>query len=131
MLRIAIQVPPSPALIEALAEGLVQLNQAQFEVAELQGVEPPSLYDSGVLYRRENGREQWQSAAETLQLGRGDCEDLASWRAAELRSFEGNHARVRVIRTSRGSFHAIVEHEDGTREDPSAILVNLERKAPK
>ena len=129
MLHVTIQVPASAELLEALAEGLVQLNQAQFELAELAGVEPPPLYESGVVYRRERGTENWQSAAETLQLGYGDCEDLASWRAAELRSFDGERgARVKVIRTNHGTFHALVEREDGSTEDPSGVLVHLERK---
>ena len=45
----------------------------------------PSLYDSGVVYEREPpGREDWQDIHTTLRRGGGDCEDLATWRAAEL-----------------------------------------------
>jgi hypothetical protein len=46
----------------------------------------PSLYESGVVYEREPpGREDWQDILTTLRRGSGDCEDLATWRAADLR----------------------------------------------
>jgi len=132
MLHVRINVPPVPAALEAVAEGLVLLNVWYFETAERSGVESPSLYESGIVYRREpKGREWWEGAADAVGVasGRsGDCEDVAAFRAAECRVFEGDHARVIVVPTRRGSFHAIVEHEDGTREDPSRILVHIERQ---
>jgi hypothetical protein len=131
MLHVRIKVPPVPQALEAVAEGLVRLNVWMFETADRSGVESPSLYESGVVYRREpRGREWWQSAADALGVvseRSGDCEDLAAYRAAELRVYEDDHAIVRVVPTKRGSFHAIVEREDGTLEDPSRILLNQER----
>lgn len=133
MLHVRINVPPVPEAIEAIAEGLVRLNEWYFGTAEVSGVETPSLYASGIRYRREpRGREWWETAADALGVvadRAGDCEDLAAYRAAELRVFEGDpDARVRIIRTPRGSFHAIVEHGDGTLEDPSRILLAMERR---
>lgn len=83
----------------------------------------PSLYTSGVRYQRENGTERWLVPSQTLAAGRGDCEDLASWRAAELRvSGEDPNARARVIRSGPRTWHAIVERGDGRLEDPSREL---------
>jgi len=131
MLHVRINVPPVPEALEAVAEGLVRLNVWMFETADLSGVESPSLYESGIVYRREpRGREWWESAADAHNIANqrsGDCEDLAAYRAAELRVYDDDHAIVRVVPTKRGSFHAIVEREDGTLEDPSRVLVNLER----
>lgn len=130
-LRIEIRVPPTPAAIEAVAEGLVGLNFWMLQEMDARGFDVPLLYDSGVRYRRESvGSEWWESISDVMHVGaegEGDCEDLAAWRAAELRYFYGEPARVRIGRTSRGSFHAVVERGDGTIEDPSRILVQLER----
>jgi len=130
-LHVRINVPPIPAAIEALAEGLVRLNVVLLEHADRRGVELPELYESGIRYRREPaGREWWENAADVIGVvadRSGDCEDLAALRAAELRYYDGeDEARVRIIRTSR-AFHAIVERADGSREDPSRILLAQER----
>jgi hypothetical protein len=133
MLHVRVNVPPAPGALEAMAEGLVRLNMWLFEAAERRGgIELPPLYETGIVYRREpKGREWWETAADALGLvadRSGDCEDLAAFRAAELRYYEDVDARVKVIRTPRGSFHAVVEHPDGTIEDPSRVLLALERK---
>jgi len=131
MLHVRIDVPPVPEALEAVAEGLVRLNVWMFEHAADNGVELPDLYESGIVYRREpKGREWWESAADALGVASnrsGDCEDLAAFRAAQCRVYEDDEAVVRVVRTSRGTFHAIVQHEDGTTEDPSRLLVEIER----
>lgn len=132
MIHVRMNVPPIPAALEAVAEGLVSLNEFYMEAALARGIELPALYDSGVVYRREpKGQEWWESATDLLGIATkrsGDCEDLAAYRAAELRVFENDWAVVRVVRTTRGTFHAIVEHEDGEMEDPSKIAVLLERR---
>jgi hypothetical protein len=133
MLHVRINVPPIPSALEAVAEGLVLLNVALFEYADDRGVEAPELYGSGIVYRREpRGREWWESATDALGVTSqrsGDCEDLAAYRAAELRHFDGEEdARVKIIRNPSGSFHAVVERADGTIEDPSRIAVLLERR---
>jgi len=131
-LHVRIQVPALPEALEAVAEGLVCLNVVLMRHAADRGVDAPALYESGVVYRREPpGREWWQSSLDVLGVASrrsGDCEDLAAYRAAEMRLYENNHARVRVVPTTRGSYHAVVEHEDGTIEDPSRILVDIERE---
>lgn len=131
-LHVRIDVPAFPEAIEAVAEGLVLLNCVLFDSARERGVEMPSLYDTHVTYRREpSGSEWWESARDVLGVARdgsGDCEDLSAYMAAWYRVFMDEEASVLVLRTSRGTFHAVVLHEDGTIEDPSRILVMLERE---
>lgn len=131
MLHVRVNVPPVPEALEALAEGLVRLNEYFFEQAARHGINMPDLYDTDVVYRREApGEEWWENATDVLGIvsnRSGDCEDLASYVAAWCRVFDDDDARVRVVPTRPGKFHAIVEHEDGTLEDPSRMLVNQER----
>lgn len=133
-LHVRMDVPPYPPFLEAAAEGLVLLNVAMFEFAADRGVELPSLYESGVVYRREPpGREWWETALDVLGVATqrsGDCEDLAAYRAAELRFYENEPARVCVVTTPRGSFHAIVERGDGSYEDPSRLALAIETANP-
>lgn len=85
----------------------------------------PGLYESGVRYAREevvHGRpkEVWLSIPLLYERGFGDCEDLASARAAFLR-VQGVKATPVPIRTSIG-FHIVVRWPDGRIEDPSKQL---------
>lgn len=130
-LHVRMNIPPIPRLLEAAAEGLVLTNVALMEIAYERGLALPPLYQSGVVYRKEPpGREWWETAADLLSVAShrsGDCEDLAAYRAAELRVFDGDpDARVVVLPTSRGSFHAVVEHGDGAIEDPSRMVIAIE-----
>lgn len=128
-LAVHVAAPPNRAALEALAEGLTGMNFQFILAARRRGVRVPTIYASGVRYRREAPRqERWQTVAELLRTLEGDCEDLAAWRAAELRA-DGELARVAVVRTPRGSFHAVVRHQDGTIEDPSLVVLAKERKA--
>lgn len=116
MLRAAIKADGIEEL-EALLEGLVRLNLTQLR----RGMVPP-LYQSGVRYQREKrGREDWQTAAEAYARKHADCEDLAAWRAADLR-LAGIRARAVVYQAGPGLKHVIVQYPDGTREDPSKRL---------
>jgi hypothetical protein len=129
-LHVRVEVPAIESCLEALAEGLVLLNVALMTHASERGVDLPELYESGIVYRPEpQGEEWWESAADLLRVTHaqhGDCEDVAAYRTAELRFYDNEPARLRVIRTPRGSFHCVVERADGTIEDPSAILLRLE-----
>jgi len=59
--------------------------------------------------------------SQTYARGGGDCEDLAAWRAAELR-IAGEPARVVVVRSAPGVLHAVVRRANGRIEDPSRRL---------
>ncbi len=108
------------------------LNAVLFELAAQKGVEMPSLYDTEVVYRRERpGQEWWETALDVLHVtakGQGDCEDLSNYMSAWYRVFEGDDAQTRIVRTTRGTFHAVVQRGDGSVEDPSRILVDQERE---
>lgn len=93
----------------------------------------PGLYKSGVVYEREPpGREDWQDIPTTLRRGSGDCEDLATYRAADLMR-RGIPARAiakprpMVIRTEDGPalgtlWHILTRWPNGAIEDPSLKL---------
>ncbi len=106
--------------LDAALSGLQRLAEAELSMA---GGFPP-LYETGVRYVREpRGQERWLPPSEVLRRGQGDCEDLAAYRAAELRlTGEDPHAEARVVRTGPRTWHAVVLREDGDWEDPSAGL---------
>jgi hypothetical protein len=123
----AIHVPTSAIYYEDAIEGLTRINQRMLREAEF-----PRIYESGVGYRKES-EDTWRHADDVLCSGWGDCEDLAAWRAAELReSGEDPLARVYVYRSGPLRFHAVVARGNGQIEDPSLILgmvVSNERRA--
>lgn len=106
------------AEIAGALEALTRIN-----IGQMRGGLPwPGIYRSGVRYEREipGGAETWQSARDLLQTRRGDCEDLACARAAELR-IQGVKCRAIVVRAD-GGYHAVVQYLNGRIEDPSARL---------
>lgn len=116
----AVQVPERK--LDGALGVLQGLSELQLSRAAMAGP-VPSLYGAGVRYQREPlGREWWQTAHDNFSEGEGDCEDLASHRAAELNVFHGEPARTIAVRTGARSFHAVVERADGSIEDPSLAL---------
>jgi hypothetical protein len=108
--------------LDAALEGLVQASSLDLQEGGVHGGFP-SLYESGVRYEREHGTERWLTPSSVLACGVGDCEDLAAWRAAECRvSGEDPYAVARVMRSGPRTWHAVVQHGDGTYEDPSRVL---------
>jgi hypothetical protein len=82
----------------------------------------PPLYESGVVYKDEP-RDVWRHAVDVLGEKWGDCEDLAAYRAAELRvSGEDPDAAVTVYQSGPGRYHAVVARSGGVLEDPSRAL---------
>lgn len=117
-MRIVLEdIPPSPEVLEAFLEGMTALNTAIIRVENL-----PSVYEVARYKREPRGRENWLHAAKVAQLGLADCEDLACYRAAELRVREGEPARVVVLRTGAKTLHAVVERADGEIEDVARAL---------
>jgi len=110
-------IPASPEVLEAFLEGMVALNTAIIRTESL-----PSVYDVARYKREPRGRENWLHAALVAKRGTGDCEDLAAYRAAELRVFDGEPARVAVVRTGTRTLHAVVQRADGTHEDVARAL---------
>lgn len=119
----------SQTVLLHLMEALAQLNEGH-----LAQMRYPLLYESGVRYRRERG-ENWRDIPTLLELGEGDCEDLACWRIAELR--HGGHYAFPYVAFQRRDgtyrYHALVQrfarHDPSTGhfygqhiEDPSRVL---------
>ena len=103
-----------------LLESLTRINQLWLSY----NPETPALYSSGVVYRPEAGTEHWQDIPTLLQKRSGDCEDLACWRAAELRR-QGVFARPYIKWRRVGNswrYHALVRLPDNRIEDPSLAL---------
>lgn len=63
--------------------------------------------------RMRYGRDFWQTPAETLELGRGDCEDLAII-FLELLHFRGRPSHLLIIRGSMYPpfYHVVVRWRD-------------------
>lgn len=125
-MRVTIPVQPEPDELDDLLDGLLELNVRLMSLRR-----HPALYRAGIVYRRERrGHEEWQSASRLIHTGKGDCEDLAAYRAAELVvSGEDADARARVVSTNKpGQLHTIVVRGDGAIEDPSRICIALERR---
>lgn len=103
-------------------ENLIELFQDNVQL--MNENDYPDLYDSGIVYERENvGVENWQDADELLHNMAGDCEDLACYRAAQY-EVSGIGARPEIIKVKEGQYHAVVRMPDGTIEDPSRILIS-------
>jgi hypothetical protein len=111
-------------VLRLLLEALITENIAYLRVHP----DTPWLYQSGVTYEEEEGeRDDWTDIAETRALGVGDCEDLASWRIAELRVRAREAAAIpyvsaRIVGGNRTVFHVAVRRADGRIEDPSRVL---------
>jgi hypothetical protein len=121
-LRIPIQRVSRALMVPAL-EALTSINEELLSSGRF-----PLLYQAGVRYQNEPpGQEDWDPADRVIMRGWGDCEDLAAWRAAELRLAGEDDARAdtyvsRVRPDGSRVWHAITVRGDGTVEDPSVIL---------
>lgn len=109
----------SPAQVAGMLRGLQLACEAQLRSRRF-----PPLYSGRVRYQAEPlGQERWQIPSVTLQLGYGDCEDLAAWRAAELVVSGVDRGALAVVKIVRpGLMHCIVRRGNGRLEDPSKRL---------
>ena len=83
----------------------------------------PLLKQSGVRYATQpGGCERFLTVPKILAAGSGDCDQLAPWRAAELRVREGIQALPEVRRMSDKLWHVYVRMPNGAVEDISAHL---------
>jgi hypothetical protein len=106
--------------ILAMLERLLQENLRQMRESSY-----PSVYDLGTFYRREPiGREKWTTARymRTNPAEGFDCEDLASYQVAFLRT-TGLDPRAKTgLKRSVVGWHVVVIRGDGRIEDPSKTL---------
>jgi hypothetical protein len=118
-------VPPefSEPYLQIMLDGLVAMNVLYLRAHP----RTPPLYRAGIVYHREPpGRDEWATIPRVLEVGNGDCEDLAGWRTAELQRL-GEHARAfpKLVRQNPDGtklFHILVRRGNGTVEDPSRKL---------
>lgn len=110
-------------VVRSLLNALVMVNRIELRSDK----RIPPLYRSGVRYQREDaGKEEFQDIYSILAAKVGDCEDLASWRVAELQE-AGENASIRIKwrenpDTGKRLFHIQVRRADGSIEDPSRLL---------
>jgi hypothetical protein len=130
---------PLVILLSALAD----TNEYHLRYGLAAGKPYPRLYDSGVRYREEKpGAEDWPDIPAVLAQGWGDCEDLAAYRAAELRVYDGidaepvikwrwipteemiaaGYKRKNLPRSGIWLVHCLVRYPNGEIEDPSKLL---------
>lgn len=127
-----INVPRVPGALDAVLEGLTGLNAT---IMASPGAKFPLLYEADVWWMSEPVTvEDWYNVAEVLRrrdegLG-SDCEDLAAYRAAELRVFLGEPAQAVAVAIRPGHYHAVVRRADGTLEDPSRICGKVPKRGP-
>lgn len=74
--------------------------------------------------RASNG-ERFRDIGQIIANGGGDCDNVACWRAAELRNL-GIKVNPYITWRQRPdggyTYHVIVRYSDGTSEDPSLLL---------
>lgn len=122
-------------LVTALCEALVAINVDWLLACNALGFAVPGIYDSGVVYTdqvpvvdpfdSQEHTDRWQDIPRLLETGAGACEDLASWRVAELQ-VQGEPAIIDVTSAEDANgnilYHVCVTRGDGSHEDPSARL---------
>lgn len=125
------ELPPARKcrLVLGLVRALVEIDVEYL----LQHPETPPLYQSGVVYRPQQsvqgsatpGLDHWWDVPTCRAAGEGSCEDLASWRVAELRLAGYEHVRPfvhsKVAPGGMTIYHIVVMTPDG-EEDPSKAL---------
>ena len=110
---------PEPAALELVDLWLVALSLHDEAWIQSQGA--PALYASGVRYREEPD-DTWSDVPACLLARLGDCEDLAAWRAAELRIAGTDAWPFARLEPGRPVlYHALVRTPSGV-EDPSRLL---------
>lgn len=89
----------------------------------------PRLYASGVYYASEvclakhirETCERFLTARKLLAEGKGDCDDLAPYLAAERRVYDGDTTARAYAQRSPAGYHCLVRSA-GKIEDPSRVL---------
>lgn len=129
-----LSVPDDPKArnmaLQTMLWAMVTWNGRLIRWQRAHGQPLPLLYDSGVRYIPEpEGEERWQDILSVIADGGADCEDLATWRVAELRDRglaarpAWRHRRVASNDTGKeySMYHIVVWTPQGI-EDPSQKL---------
>jgi hypothetical protein len=120
--RINVAVPEthvSPDVLNAALETTTRVNESLFREGQIPSFD--EAVASGVRWKPEPpGQEHFDHAGIVIGRKWGDCDDLAPYRAAELRvTGEDPGARAVVKKSGPMRWHAIVQRSDGRFEDPS------------
>ena len=130
------------ALEAMIAVNLWHIRRARRKAEKGTGLPFPPLYASGVRYKEDApGHEDWCDCYVVLQRGTADCDQLVSWRIAELRAagidaqpyikwqkipksmmLSMGHPSHLVPDVGVDMVHVQVQFPDGHIEDPSKIL---------
>jgi hypothetical protein len=119
-------------VVRGALEALIMANRMYLRTHHV-----PALYESGVRYEEEpvgQPYEDFSAIPVVLARGWGDCDDVVSWRIAELRN-AGENAKVRLkwqYDAARGArmYHVLVRRANGQVEDPSLRLGMGNHKKP-
>jgi hypothetical protein len=85
--------------------------------------ETPNVYESGIRYGNQPlGVERFKPIPLLLRESFADCDQLAPWRAAEIRVREHVKALPEVKQFGPSLFHVFVRYPGGKAEDVSAHL---------
>lgn len=134
------QHPDTPLIYKS---GIVYKVPAQFEtVPEVARVRefltaksaPSNVTEALEALERMVGGERFRDIPKIIANGGGDCDNVATWRAAELRQL-GIAAQPYITWRRRPdggmTYHVIVRWPDGSSEDPSLLLgMGGEDRAP-
>lgn len=134
--------PDTPLMYQLASEGIIRYKlPAQFDPTEAPGAAEVMAWlretnaprnvmdafrtDQTMLSKIING-EVFRDIPRIIQNGGGDCDNVASWRAAEIRHRLGIAAKPYITWRKRPdggtTYHVIVIWPDGSSEDPSLLL---------
>ena len=121
-LSVGLGIPASPGTYTAAIEG----QTGVYQVLMRRNPSLPPLYGSGVKWEIREGdpkETQWRTPEDIVTSGWADCQELASYRTAELRnSGMDPNAKAWVYPTGENKYHAVVARGNGLVEDPSVML---------
>lgn len=122
-MRINVAVPEAqvtkPVLDSAL-ESVTRLNEQLIQSGSVPTFRRALARDNIKWKPEPPGDEHFDHAGVVQRRKWGDCDDLAPWHAASLRTSGEDPDAVAVVRRSGPTrWHAYVERSDGTTDDPS------------
>lgn len=108
------------AMLDAALESLTRASEPRIARGQIPTF-TQALKAGRVRWKPEPpGDEHFDLPETVLRRGHGDCDDLAPWKAAELRATGQDPGATAIVRPSGpGRWHAVVQRSDGRIDDPS------------
>jgi hypothetical protein len=130
-MRVIVDLPrgDSPVVVRAAQHLLESVYELNVDFLTRIGSKFPWLYNTNVRFRPEPFKdgEHFDPIWIVVKRGWGDCDDLCSWRRAELKVRCGEDTTSRIVwPTQTRKYHALVRRADGTWEDPSLVMLRKE-----